>query len=376
MRSSSFICVRVTVGTYIPVSDLYCFMKKLLSEYAEYWLTIHAVDCTIVQTRDPIDCTNGLQKHEACFMSWKASMTHVGMAFVALFLTVGSLLLVDSFTLGQNTVNEENYALYPSVPRLPDTITFAGEPVDLSVNFIRERVEREFYDFLESADSIIVAKRTGRCFPPVEKMLADAGMPDDLKYILVVESKCIENAVSGANAVGPWQFIRSTGRNYSLTINRWKDERRDLHLATHAAIKFLRTLREKKFESWPLSLAAYNTGGTRIRKAMRDQTSQDYWDLYLSRETMRYVPRILAAKEIFSHPVKYFGLGPEDLWKPIPFQHVTVNVTTKRKALSAIAKDHGTHLLYVKQLNPELRRAYLPRGTHKIRIPSSQPSEI
>lgn len=179
-------------------------------------------------------------------------MKHVGMAFVALFLTVGSLLLVDSFSLGQsnqNTSNEERYALYPSVPRLPETMTFAGEPVDLSGKFIRERVEREFYDFLESADSIIVAKRTGRCFPPVEKMLAEAGMPDDLKYILVVESKCIENAVSSAKAVGPWQFTRSTGRNDSLTINRWKDERRDLHLATQAAIKFLQTLRKQKFES-------------------------------------------------------------------------------------------------------------------------------
>ena len=306
-------------------------------------------------------------------------MKHVGMTFVALLLTVGSLLLVDSLTLGQsnqNTYNEEYYALYPSVPRLPERMTFAGEPVNLSDSFLRERVEREFYDFLKASDSIIVAKRTGRCFPPVEKMLAEAGMPDDLKYILVVESKCVENAVSSANAVGPWQFIRSTGRNYSLTINRWKDERRDLHLATQAAIKFLRTLREKKFDSWPLSLAAYNTGGKRVRKAMRDQKSQDYWDLYLSNETMRYVPRILAAKEIFSKPGSYFGLGPDDLWKPIPFEQVTVKVKTKRKALSAIAENHGTHLLYVKKLNPGLRRTYLPRGTHKIRIPSPQQSEI
>ena len=307
-------------------------------------------------------------------------MKHVGMTFVALFLTVGSLLLVDSLTLGQSdptTYDEERYALYPAIPpQLPETMTFAGETIDLTDNFIRERVEREFYGFLEAADGIIVAKRSGRCFPPVEKMLAEAGMPDDLKYILIVESRCMDNAVSGANAVGPWQFIRSTGRHYSLTINNWKDERRDLHLATQAAIKFLRTLREKKFESWPLSLAAYNTGGTRVRKAMRDQKSKGYWNLYLSNETMRYVPRILAAKEIFSKPGTYFGLGPDDLWKPIPFEQVTVKVRMKKQTLSAIAKKHGTHLLYVKQLNPGFRRAYLPRGTHKVRIPSSQQSEI
>ncbi len=309
-------------------------------------------------------------------------MKHAGMIFVSLFLSVSTVLLVDSFTLGQSSdsgtdgYNEEQYALYPAVPRVPDKMVFGGEPMDLSDNRIRERVEREFYDFLEASDSIIVAKRTGRCFPPVEKMLAEAGMPDDLKYILVVESKCVDNAVSSAKAVGPWQFIRSTGRNYKLTINGWKDERRDLHLATQAAIKFLRTLREKNFESWPLALAAYNTGGKRVRRAMRDQKSSNYFDLYLSNETMRYVPRILAAKEIFSNPGRHFGLGPDDLWKPIPFEQITVKVKAKRKNLAAIAEDNGTHLLYVKQLNPGFRRAYLPRGTHTIRIPSSEPSEI
>tara|TARA_B100000315_G_scaffold253965_1_gene293935 strand:- start:2829 stop:3749 length:921 start_codon:yes stop_codon:yes gene_type:complete len=306
-------------------------------------------------------------------------MRRASIALVALFLAVGSFFLVDSFTLSQsthNTDNEEDYELYPSVHRLPESILFAGEQVDLSDSFIRERIEREFYAILEASDSIIVAKRTGRCFPPVEKMLAEARMPDDLKYILVVESKCIENAVSSANAVGPWQFIRSTGRNYSLTINRWKDERRDLHLATQAAIKFLRTLREQRFDSWPLALAAYNTGGTRVRNAMKAQKSQNYWSLYLSNETMRYVPRILAAKELFSKPEKYFGLDTNDLWKPIPFEQITVQVTAKRRSLSSIAKDHGTHLLYVKKLNPGLRKAYLPQGTHKIRIPSYQHDQI
>jgi len=306
-------------------------------------------------------------------------MKHIGMTCIALFLTIGSLLLVDSLPLGQlnqDTNHQASSARYASVPQLPKTMTFAGELVDFSGGFIRERVEREFYGFLEDPGSIAVAKRSGRCFPPVEKMLAEAGMPDDLKFILIVESKCMANAVSGANAVGPWQFIRSTGQSYSLTINRWKDERRDLHLSTQAAMKFLRTLREQQFDSWPLSLAAYNTGGTRVRKAMRHQESEDYWNLHLSSETMRYVPRILAAKEIFSKPEMYFGLGQDDLWKPIPFKHITVNVKSSYKALSLIAKNHGTHLVHVKKLNPGLRKTYLPRGTHKIRIPSSQPSEI
>ncbi len=306
-------------------------------------------------------------------------MKHIGMLLVGLILTTGGLLLVDSLTLSQpkqSSENEENFPSYPSIPRLPASMTFAGETIDLSDNFVRERVEREFYGYLQASDSILVAKRTGRCFPPVEKMLADVGMPDDLKYILVVESKCVENAVSRMKAVGPWQFIRSTGLNYSLTINWWKDERRDLHLATQAAIKFLRNLREERFDSWALSLAAYNTGGTRVSKAMKAQSASDYWKLYLSQETMRYVPRILAAKEIFSKPEQYFGLSPEDFWKPIPFEQVTVQVKAKRKALSAIAEDYGTHLVHMKRLNPGLRKAYLPRGTHKIRIPISHQRKI
>ena len=296
------------------------------------------------------------------------------MACVVLFLVVASLIAVNSLTLSQSSHTAGNAvhdASYLSVPRLPAMMTFAGELVNLSDVRIRERVEREFYHLLASPDSIIMAKRTGRCFPPIEDMLAASGMPDDLKYIPVVESQCLANAVSSANAVGPWQFIQSTGRYYSLTINEWQDERRDLHRATHAAIKFLRTLREQHFHSWPLALAAYNTGGMRVRKAMRAQQSEHYWALYLSNETMRYVPRILAAKEIFSQPEKYFGLGPEDLWKPISFEQVTVIVTTKRKALAAIAENHGTHLLHLKKLNPRLRKAYLPRGAHMIRIPSS-----
>ena len=265
----------------------------------------------------------GDRRVQAVLAAIATSMKHSGVTVVALFLTVAGHLLIDTFTtFGQSnrdTYSAERYALSASGPQLPETMTFAGEPVDLSDNVIRERVEQEYYGFLQRPDRALVAKRTGRCFPLVEKMLAEADMPDDLKYILVVESECIEHAVSSAHAVGPWQFISSTGRNYSLTINQWKDERRDLHLATQAAIKFLRTLREQQFDSWPLSLAAYNTGATRVRNAMRGQKSEDYWDLYLSSETMRYVPRILAAKEIFSQPGTYFGLGPDYLWKPIPF---------------------------------------------------------
>src|SRR5881396_2542196 len=201
--------------------------------------------------------------------------------------------------------------------RLPDTITFARDPVPIQMWQVRERIEYEFYRFLEDeGDSIILAKRTGRCFPPAERQLAEAGMPDDLKYILLVESKCISAAYSRAKASGPWQFIPSTGRLFSLTNNDWKDDRRNLELSTEAAIKYLKKL-HGIFNDWPLAMASYNAGEMHILKSMREQRVQDYWKLHYVTETMRYVPRVMAVKEIFSQPEKYLGLAKSDLYTPL-----------------------------------------------------------
>ncbi len=253
--------------------------------------------------------------------------------------------------------------------RLPDTLTFADSPVPLNVWQVRERIEYEFYRFLEDeGDSIILAKRTGRCFPPAERQLAEAGLPDDLKFILLVESKCISAAYSRAKASGPWQFIPSTGRFFSLQNNNWKDDRRNLELSTEAAVKYLKKLHDI-FGDWFLALAAYNTGEVHIRKAMREQRIDDYWKLHYATETMRYVPRIIASKEIFSQPDKYLGVAKADLYPTLDTEVVTVNVKEERRHLAAVAEQFGTYFLELKLLNPEIRKDYLPRGTHRIKIP-------
>ena len=254
--------------------------------------------------------------------------------------------------------------------RLPDSITFAGSTVPLNVWQVRERIEYEFYRFLaDEGDSIILAKRTGRCFPPAERQLAEAGLPDDLKFILLVESKCISAAYSRARASGPWQFVPSTGRHFSLQNNHWRDDRRNLELSTEAAVKYLKKLHET-FGDWFLAMAAYNAGEVHIRKALREQRIDDYWKLhYNSSETMRYVPRIIASKEIFSQPEKYLGVAKADLYPPVDTEVVTVNVKEDRRHLAAVAEEFGTYFLELKLLNPEIRRDYLPRGTHQIKIP-------
>jgi hypothetical protein len=253
--------------------------------------------------------------------------------------------------------------------KLPSQLTFAGVSVPMDNWQVRERIEYEFYQFLaEEGESIIMAKRTGRCFPPVEKQLAQSGLPDDLKYMLLVESKCIAAAFSKAKASGPWQFIGSTGKRYKLYSNQWRDDRRNLEMSTEAAIKYLRYLKQD-LGDWFLAMAAYNAGEDRIRKLLKEQRITDYWKLHYVRETMRYVPRIIAAKEIYSQSEKYLGLTKKDLYAQLETETVAVTIKESQRHLASIAQDYGSYFLELKMLNPEISKEYLPKGIHSIRVP-------
>ncbi len=267
-------------------------------------------------------------------------------------------------------IKREGERFYLSSFKLPDKLTFAGQPVPLDNWQVRERIEYEFYQFLEDqGESIILAKRTGRCFPPAERQLADAGLPDDLKYMLLVESKCIAAAYSKAKASGPWQFIPSTGRRYRLKSDAVRDERRNLEMSTEAAVKYLKYLKDYQQNDWFLAMASYNAGEERIRKLLKEQKITDYWKMHGPRETMRYVPRIIAAKEIYSQPEKYLGLSKKDLYIPLETETITVNVKESQRALTAIAEEYGTYFLELKMLNPEFKKDVLPHGTYQIRVP-------
>lgn len=254
--------------------------------------------------------------------------------------------------------------------KLPDKLMFGGQSIPVDSWQVRERIEYEFYQFLEDeGESIILAKRTGRCFPPAEKQLADAGLPDDLKFMLLVESKCISAAYSRAKASGPWQFIGATGKRYKLKSDQWKDDRRNLEMSTEAAVKYLRYLKDLFDGDWFLAMAAYNTGEERIRKQLKAQKVDDYWRLHLVRESMRYVPRIIAAKEIYSQPEKYLGLTKQDMYAPLDTETVTVTIKEPQKHLASLAQELGSYFLELKLLNPEIKKEYLPKGTHQLKVP-------
>ena len=237
--------------------------------------------------------------------------------------------------------------------RLPDTMTFAGDPVPIQMWQVRERIEYEFYRFLEDeGDSIILAKRTGRCFPTAERQLAEAGMPDDLKYILLVESKCISAAYSRAK--------ESTCDRHGRACCESPDSAARALVALAAGARRWRQV----------DLPAY-AGQAELSRGfwMSFHELTNYWKLHYVTETMRYVPRVMAVKEIFSQPEKYLGLAKSDLYTPLDTEIVTVNVKDKQRHLASVAEEYGTYFLELKLLNPEIRKDYLPRGTHRLKIP-------
>ena len=267
-------------------------------------------------------------------------------------------------------IKREGERFYLSSFKLPDKLTFAGQPVPLDNWQVRERIEYEFYQFLEDqGESIVLAKRTGRCFPPAERQLAEAGLPDDLKYMLLVESKCVSAAYSRAKASGPWQFMPGTGRRYRLKSDAVRDDRRNLEMSTEAAVKYLKYLKDFQQNDWFMAMASYNAGEERVRKLLKEQKITDYWKMHGPRETMRYVPRIIAAKEIYSQPEKYLGLSKKDLYLPLETETITVTVKEPQRMLTSIAEEFGTYFLELKMLNPEFKKDFLPHGTYQIKVP-------
>ena len=196
--------------------------------------------------------------------------------------------------------------------RLPDKVSFCGEPVPLNDPAVREALDREFIIVVWRREQTIMwLKRAQRYFPEITRKLKDKGLPQDLKYVLVVESSFLLKARSSAGALGPWQFMEPTAKRFLLKTNQVIDERLDFAASTDAALKYLKEL-HRLFHNWPLALAAYNAGEGRVKKAMADQGVKNYYHLSLPEETERYLFRILAVKIVMEDPVKYgYVIPPE-----------------------------------------------------------------
>lgn len=256
-----------------------------------------------------------------------------------------------------------------SVVRIQGPLDFCGEPVPLENPEVRERIEKEILLIQwDRAQMILWMKRTGRYFPHIERMLKLNDMPEDLKFLPVIESALRPNVGSSAGARGIWQFIRSTGRKYGLRVDRYIDERRNFFHSTKAAINYLKDL-HGMFGSWTLSAAAYNMGESGLKRAIRHQEVEDYYNLHLPQETQRYVIRAIVAKMILSDPDKYgFRLLPGDYYPPVEYDRIRLRCR-RYTPVMLVAKAAGTTYKRIRDLNPQIRRDKLPIGTHLVFLP-------
>ena len=253
--------------------------------------------------------------------------------------------------------------------RLPKNLNLCGEAVPARLEDVRERFEKEMLLIVWDRPQVLLwLKRAPRFLPFISQELKKAGMPDDLKYLAIVESALMPHAGSSRGAVGFWQLLPETARKYGLTVDEFIDQRRDLFLSTPAALAYLKDL-FTRFSSWTLALAAYNMGEGTVDAEILEQKTRDYYQLYLPLETQRFVFRLLAVKLIMGDPKVYgFDLAPEDTYAPLRFD--TVNVDCPQETpLRLLAQAAETSFKMIKDLNPYLRGHYLQAGRHAIRIP-------
>ena len=284
------------------------------------------------------------------------------------------------FLFGHSTIDPEQQSVKSEVPycvtspSVPDKITFAGQEIDLTRYDHRERMDREQMSFTYMhSTTMLLIKRANRYFPIIEPILKANGIPDDFKYLMVIESNLNSIARSPAGAAGLWQFMPTTGREFGLEVNENVDERYHIEKATVAACKYFKQA-YAKYGDWIAVSAAYNAGQARISSQLEKQLANHAMDLWLVEETSRYMFRLLAAKEIFSNPQRYgFLLKREHLYPPIPYKEVTVS--TPINDLSEYAKKQGITYAQLRDANPWLREMSLKNRSGKsyvLHIPTQE----
>ena len=262
---------------------------------------------------------------------------------------------------------------------IPTKFTFAGEEVPMEDTEVKERFDRELLvNTYWHTRTMLTLKRAKRWFPIITPILKKHGIPEDFKFLAVIESSLDPTATSYVEAVGMWQIMEGTAKELGLEVREEKgdpiiDERMHVEKATEAACKYLLKA-HKEFGNWSLVAASYNGGVPRVRELMETQQVDNYYDLYLTTETYRFVFRILATKEIFSNPEKYgFDLSNIDEGMYEPYKTKEIDVTESIQDLPSFAINNGTTYKTLKLLNPWLRAPWLsnPEGkTYKLKVPA------
>lgn len=308
-----------------------------------------------------------LTKKSKAYYFFAGALSVVGIIFIStnLFFTQNTIAAIDE---NQNDLFPQDYKIIS--PKIPNNVTIFGEGVPLDNFEVYERVDREILvnTYWHSA-TILAIKRAARWFPVIEPILKQNNIPDDFKYLAVVESN-LENVVSPAGATGYWQFIKSAAKQYGLEVTDDVDERYDVIKSTEAACKYLNTAYQM-FGNWTMSASSYNAGMSGIDKWSGLQKTTNYWNLVLGSETSRYVSRIIAMKLIMENPSAYgYDLKEEDLYKPLKYKEV--QLTSSVTDFAEYAYTLGVNYKTLKLYNPWLRDTSLKikNGTsYKIKVP-------
>jgi len=289
------------------------------------------------------------------------------LALAYLFISFTNSKLDDK-TYKNEFINK--YAVFSIIK--PKNVDFAGEKVDVNSNNLWERFDKELLkNTYWQSNTMLYIKRANKYFPVIEPILKKNNIPEDFKYLAVIESG-LENVISPSGAKGFWQFLKSTAKEYNLEVNYAVDERYNLEKSTQAACDYLNEAFEK-FNSWTLAAAAFNMGMNGLQRALDNQKVENYYDLHLNSETSRYVFRILAVKEILQNPQKYgFVIRKQDMYFTEKYYVVEIDSTVHN--LYEFCEDYSINYQQLKKYNPWLLTSKLPDESRKkyfLKIPTN-----
>ncbi|HZH71512.1 MAG TPA: lytic transglycosylase domain-containing protein [Mariniphaga sp.] len=297
----------------------------------------------------------------------------------SIFITavIATTLTVTYFLILGSSNNEEPQVVRMEVPiayravKIPDSVSFAGEPVPVERFDTKESLDRELLvNSYFHSQTLRLIKLAPRYFSIIEPILEEKGVPDDFKYLAVAESGLNPRAVSPARAVGLWQFLATTGQEYGLEVNSEVDERYHVEKSTYAACDYLLKA-YSRYGSWSLVAAAYNGGLAGIERQVKRQKVDVYYDLLFGEETSRYVFRIIALKLIMENPAEYNFLIAEDEKYPV-IETRDIVVEGRVDDFADFAFQHNINYKLLKDFNPWLRENNLTNTGKKkytIKVP-------
>ena len=290
-----------------------------------------------------------------------------------LFFGIAQLFIFSADLKSEDELHQQHFNMKYGIFAInqPEDLNFAGEEIPIYSSEIWERIDKELLkNTYWQSNTMLYFKKANKYFPIIEPILKEHNIPDDFKYLALIESG-LDNVVSPAGASGFWQILKGTAREHGLEVNSAIDERYNLEKATVVACEYLQDA-YNKFGTWTMAAASYNMGKNGVRRRIAKQESNNYYNLHLNNETSRYVFRIIAVKEILQNPRKYgFMFRDKDMYT-MP-NYTTVVVDSTIVDLADFAKKNGINYKLLKQFNPWLRATSLPdksRRKYILKIPT------